>query len=173
METQAETFGPDAKLYYLVENVPLSDGNPKDDINKGDLAIAKKSLGMKHEVHVIDSHWHAPCRRRRAWFTNIPLLVDMDPSEVLKVEDCLEAGWYVAGHIEYDPEDKNNIQCYGPTFMASKGRLADKARMYVFQDPDDEDWCKARPWKTSEREVGGHRVFDGAVFLLLSSQPAC
>ena len=131
-------------LFFLAENVWL-----KGD----DLEAVREAFGFDWDPVLIDALYFSPTRRKRHFFTNIPLInfdYGSDLSEV-SPQSCLEDGFCVPAHF-IEP----NLAVKANCLMASKTRIDERSslRMYVFKNaPNFTGNYHGRPMKICEREA--------------------
>lgn len=132
----------DSPIYFLVENVVTKDE---------DLDGIRKAFQMDWDPITLDSQYFSPARRKRQFWTNIPLS-DIEYNTDLShigPDSCLEQGFYLLAHIV---DKKTTAKCN--CLMGSAERMDERStlRMYVFQDqPKGGKYC-GRPLTVSERE---------------------
>ena len=122
-------------LYYILENVLLR--NEKElPLDFGTKDRIKNALECSWDPIDLDAADVSPCKRLRAFFTNIKLR----PwgSQIDKYSDCnpclvLENGFRLAANLDRYEGKQMAAKCL--TFMASSSRINDE-RMYVYRKRD-------------------------------------
>lgn len=129
-------------LYYLVENV----------IIKGeDLREICMAYNLHWDPIDIDAKDFSPCRRRRHFFTNIPIALTKEDFRAnnVKCDSCLDGDFKTAASIVDKTKDMIvKAQC----FLASKDRIDDE-RMLVYRKLPNCDDYESRQLSVHEREL--------------------
>jgi site-specific DNA-cytosine methylase len=141
---------PDHDIFFLAENVVPDNGRnvPHKEENlkevKENLEQVKDTFGTVWSI-VLDATYFSPVRRKRIFFSNIPLggdYIEATSSETSLVK-CLQDGYQHAADNEMqNPSVKANC------FMATKSRVDDD-RMIVVKTAE----TKKRTLNTQEREA--------------------